>query len=95
MHERLLQGISHPNVDAQAVCVMHRKVAEQLWTALQPGREPRVFRRGGSTECRVPGAASLTVCASIVRWPTASPGAKQAGPTRQALLLRPQYNQIH
>ncbi|CAL5225247.1 g8038 [Coccomyxa viridis] len=84
---KAIVGISHPNVDAQAVCVMHRKVAEQLWTALQPGREPRVFRRGGSTECRVPGAASLTVL--LGHW---SARAKQAAATQS---MPPVYYDIY
>lgn len=85
-----MQGIAHPCVDAQAVRVMPRKAAMDLWRALQPGRQPRAFSRGGSIECQVPGAPYPRVYATIVRWPSAGSAAEQLGATRQALLLKVQ-----
>ena len=89
MQERLLQGITHPGVDARVVSAAPHKAAMRLWSALQPGRQPRAFSRGGRIECQVPGAPCPRVSAALVRWPKAGCAGQQSEPTRQALLLKP------
>ena len=84
-----MQGVIQPGMDAQAGAVMPHKAAEKLWRALQPGRQPRAFRRGGSIECHVPSTPHLSrVLASVVMWPRAGSAAEQYEPRRQALLLK-------